>query len=110
MKKIKFLENSHGQKVKVVGKNAVVYVRSFAGAPLVRCTLKGVMTTDSADYYVVKPLETAHGYYRGVIDTAREVIPAGCFRWSNRDYRYNFKPFQIADSELPFITDLDEVN
>jgi hypothetical protein len=96
--------------MKTAKKNSIVYVRAFEGYPLARCTLKGRYydSWHGCYYYVVKPLETVHGYYRGQIDTCREIIPAGCFRWKKSSFRWEYKSFEI-DENLPVINDLDKV-
>ena len=92
-------------------KNTIVFVRSFEGYPypFTRATLKGcIWVADMGGghwEYVIKPLQSGHGYERGVIDTARRIIPARAIRWIQGGCMFSPRPFCI-DNGLPIIKDL----
>lgn len=95
--------------MKIAKKNTIVFVRAFEGYPLVRCTLKGIYKSThwfdhGQEWYVIKPLETLHGYYKNHLDTCREIIPAACVKWSNHSFRWRYAPFEV-DENLPVLDD-----
>lgn len=91
--------------MKIAKLNTIVYVRAFEGYPLVRCTLKGVYygtwSFGRKRYFVIKPLETKHGYYKGVLDTCKAIIPASCCRWLQKGLKFAPKPFTVDFNSLP---------
>lgn len=94
--------------MKTAKKNTIVYVRNFSGHPLVRCTLKGVWySNDGHMMYVIKPLETNHGYVANRLDTCYSVVPAVCCRWLNKGLRFAPKPFNIDHESLPVFENHD---
>jgi len=92
--------------MKIAKVNTRVYVRAFEGHPLVKCTLKGMHYDNWLEcwVYVVKPLETLHGYYRGQLTTCNEILPTVCAKWSDYRCKWSYKPFKICEN-LPTINE-----